>query len=137
MDLKEGDEVDLIIGEETNLGYNALINDEFEGLLYHNEIFVNLEWEMKTIGYIKKIRSDGKIDVSLQPQGFLNVIDTHCLQILKKLKKTRTLDFSDKSRPEDIMDEFQMSKKAFKKALGVLFKDKWIIIEPYRIVLIE
>ena len=72
MGLKEGDEVDLIIGEETNLGYNALINDEFDGLLYHNEIFVNLEWDMKIIGYIKKIRSDGKIDVSLQPQGFSN-----------------------------------------------------------------
>ena len=71
------------------------------------------------------------------PQGFLNVIDTHCLQILKKLKRTGTLYFSDKSSPEDIMDEFQMSKKAFKKALGVLYKDKWIIIEPYRIVLIE
>jgi predicted RNA-binding protein (virulence factor B family) len=56
---------------------------------------------------------------------------------LKKLKRTGTLDFSDKSSPEDIMDEFQMSKKAFKKALGVLYKDKWIIIEPYRIVLIE
>ena len=92
---------------------------------------------MKIIGYIKKIRSDGKIDVSLQPQGFLNVINTHCLQILKKLRRTGTLYFSDKSSPEDIMEEFQMSKKAFKKALGVLYKDKWIIIEPHRIILIE
>ena len=137
MDLKEGDEVDLIIGEETNLGYNALVNDEFDGLLYHNEIFVNLEWDTKIIGYIKKIRSDGKIDLSLQPQGFLNVINTHCLQILKKLRRTGTLYFSDKSSPEDIMEEFQMSKKAFKNALGVLYKDKWIIIEPHRIILIE
>ena len=137
MDLKEGDEVDLIIGEETNLGYNALVNDEFDGLLYHNEIFINLDWDMKIIGYIKKIRSDGKIDVSLQPQGFLNVINTHCLQILKKLRKTGTLYFSDKSSPEDIMEEFQMSKKAFKNALGVLYKDKWIIIESHRIILIE
>ena len=137
MDLKEGDEVDLIIGEETNLGYNALVNDEFDGLLYHNEIFINLDWDMKIIGYIKKIRSDGKIDVSLQPQGFLNVINTHCLQILKKLRRTGTLYFSDKSSPEDIMEEFQMSKKAFKNALGVLYKDKWIIIESHRIILIE
>ena len=137
MEYEIGDRVMLSIQRATDLGYIVLIDDEFEGLLYHNEIFINLEWKMKTVGYIKKIRSDGKIDVSLQPQGFLNVIDTHCLQILKKLKRTGTLDFSDKSSPEDIMDEFQMSKKAFKKALGVLFKDKWIIIEPYRIVLIE
>ena len=137
MDLKEGDEVELVIGEETNLGFNAIINDEFEGLLYHNEVFINLEWDMKTTGYIKKIRSDGKIDVSLQQQGFLNVIDNHCHQILKRLKITGVIDFSDKSSPKDIMNEFQMSKKAFKKALGVLYKDKWITIEPYRILLIK
>jgi hypothetical protein len=137
MDLKKGDKVDLTICEETNLGFNAIINNEFEGLLYHNEIFINLEWDMKITGYIKKIRSDGKIDVSLQQQGFLNIIDNNCRQILERLKITGVLDFSDKSSPEDIMNEFQMSKKAFKKALGVLYKDKWITIEPYRILLIK
>ena len=78
MELDLGEKVELIIGRETDLGFNVVINGSLEGLLYKNEVFEPLERNTKKIGYIKKIREDGKYDISLQPQGFLNVIDTHC-----------------------------------------------------------
>jgi hypothetical protein len=137
MELDVGDKVELIIGRETDLGFNVLINDSFEGLLYENEIFEPLCRNMKKHGYIKKIREDGKYDISLKPQGFLKVIDSNCAIVLKKLEPTGELHLSDKSNPDDIMQQVQLSKKAFKKALGVLYKKKKIIIEENKIVLLS
>jgi len=137
MDLDIGEKVGLLIERETDLGFSVLINGSFEGLLYENEIFEPIEKNMEKIGYIKKIREDGKYDVSLQPQGFLNVIESNCAIILKKLEPLGELNLSDKSNPDDIMQQLQLSKKAFKKALGVLYKEKKIIIEKNRIVLLS
>ena len=137
MELDIGDKVELIIGRETDLGFNVLINDSFEGLLYENEIFEPLCRNMKKEGYIKKIREDGKYDISLKPQGFLNVINFNCAIILKKLEPSGELHLSDKSNPDDIMQQVQLSKKAFKKALGVLYKRKKIMIESNKIVLLS
>ena len=81
-----GEKVSLIIERETDLGFSVLINGSFKGLLYENEIFEPIEKNMEILGYIKKIREDGKYDVSLQPQGFLNVIESNCSLILNKLK---------------------------------------------------
>ena len=137
MELDIGDKVELIIGRETDLGFNVLINDSFEGLLYENEIFEPLCRNMKKDGYIKKIREDGKYDISLKPQGFLNVINSNCAIVLKKLEPSGELHLSDKSNPDDIMQQVQLSKKAFKKALGVLYKRKKIMIESNKIVLLS
>ena len=136
MDLDIGEKVGLVIERETDLGFSVLINGSFEGLLYENEIFEPIEKNMEKIGYIKKIREDGKYDVSLQPQGFLNVIESNCAIILKKLEPLGELNLSDKSNPDDIMQQLQLSKKAFKKALGVLYKERKVIIEKNRIVLL-
>ena len=136
MDLDIGEKVGLVIERETDLGFSVLINGSFEGLLYENEIFEPIEKKMEKIGYIKKIREDGKYDVSLQPQGFLNVIESNCAIILKKLEPLGELNLSDKSNPDDIMQQLQLSKKAFKKALGVLYKERKIIIEKNRRVLL-
>lgn len=137
MELYVGDKVELIIGRETDLGFNVLINDSFEGLLYENEIFEPLCRNMKKDGYIKKIIEYGKYDISLKPQGFLKVIDSNCAIVLKKLEPTGELHLSDKSNPDDIMQQVQLSKKAFKKALGVLYKIKKIMIESNKIVLLS
>ncbi len=137
MELNEGDKVDLIIGQKTHLGYTVLINEFCEGLLYNNEIFKDLEEGMKTEGYIKKIREDKKIDVALRPQGFRNTINEDVAKILDKLSKNKFLMLTDKSSPESIKFHLQMSKKAFKKAIGNLYKQKKIKIETDRIVLIE
>ena len=136
MELDVGEKVGLRIERKTDLGFSVLINNYFEGLLYENEIFEPIEVNMEVLGYIKKIREDGKYDVSLQPQGFLNVIESNCKFILKKLETTGELNLSDRSNPDDIMRQLLLSKKAFKRAIGVLYKEKKILIEKNRILLL-
>lgn len=136
--MKEGDEVDLIIGVETPLGYNVLINFENEGLLYRNEIFSKISEGQKIKGYIKKIREDGKIDVSLTPQGFKNNIDEFKRTVLAALASNDgVLYYTDKSTPEDIKIGLQMSKKSFKKAIGILYKERKIKILTDKIEIIK
>ncbi|WP_088324783.1 DNA-binding protein [Polaribacter tangerinus] len=136
---KEGDKVNLLIETTTALGYTVLIDDEFDGLLFRNEVFEELEENMEVVGYIKKIREDGKIDVSLRPQGFKNVIDLDVEKVLQKLKNSREgfLLLTDKSSPDSIRFHLKMSKKAFKKAIGNLYKQKKILIKQDRIELIK
>lgn len=135
MEFEIGDQVEIIIGRETDLGFNVIINESFEGLLYKNEVFEPLERNSRKSAYIKKIREDGKFDISLQLQGFLHVIESQCDKILKRLKKSGDLYLTDKSSPEEILQEVHLSKKAFKKAIGVLYKKKKIKLEKDRIVL--
>ena len=135
MDLKVGDKVDLIIGLQTHLGFTVLINEQYEGLLYKNEVFTELEEGVKIKGYIKKIREDERIDVSLQPQGFKNVIDVDVEKVYEKLKEKGTLMLTDKSSPESIKFHLQMSKKAFKRAVGSLYKQQLIELKEDRIEL--
>lgn len=139
MDLQEGDKVQLIIETETGLGYTVLINEEFDGLLYRSEVFQPLEENMEVTGYIKNIREDGKIDVSLRPQGFRNVIDADVEKVLQKLKDSREgfLLLTDKSSPDSIRFHMKMSKKAFKKAVGNLYRNKLIVIKEDRIELVK
>lgn len=139
MDLQEGNQVTLLIETETSLGYTVLINNEFEGLLYRNEVFQDIEVGLEVAGFIKNIREDGKIDVSLRPQGFKNVIDKDVDKILKTLKNSNLgyLLLTDKSSPEAIKFQLQMSKKAFKKAIGNLYKQQLIVIKEDRIELLE
>lgn len=134
MDLKIGDRVTIIIGVETALGYTVLIDESIKGLIYRNEIFKPLEEGQKTIGFIKNIREDGKIDVSLQPMGYRNTIDGDKEKILMQLQKNGgRLNITDKSSPESIKFHLQMSKKAFKRALGALYKEKKVLLFPDRI----
>ncbi len=137
MDLKVGDKVNLIIEKETPLGYTVLINDEFEGLVYQDDVYIELEEGMEGIGFIKTIREDGKIDVSLRPQGYEKVIATDTETILEQLRESPNgyILITDKSSPDSIRFHFNMSKKAFKKAVGNLYKQKLIAINEDRIEL--
>ena len=135
--LQEGDQVNLKIVEQTPLGYSVLIDDEFDGLLFNSEVYQDLEEGMETYGYVKKIREDGKIDISLRPQGFRNVIDSDADVILRKLDEKGFLMLTDKSSPESIKFRLQMSKKAFKRAIGGLYKDKKILLKEDRIELLK
>lgn len=136
MEVKVGDKVDLVIGVQTALGYTVLINETCEGLLFNSDVYELLEEGQRTVGYIKNIREDGKIDVSLRPQGFKNVIDIDVQKILDKLQKDGFLLLTDKSSPESIKFHLQMSKKAFKKAVGKLYRAKKITLRSDRIELI-
>jgi predicted RNA-binding protein (virulence factor B family) len=138
MNLQEGEKVNLIIETETGLGYTVLINEEFDGLLFRSEVFQELEENMEVTGYVKNIREDGKIDVSLRPQGFRNVIDSDVDKVLTRLKNSKEgfILITDKSSPDSIRFHMKMSKKAFKKAVGNLYKQKLIIIKEDRIELV-
>ncbi len=125
---KKGDAVQLLIMGEGELGWNVVINKKYIGLVYASDVFKKLYPLSEEKGYIKTIREDGKIDVSLQPQGYEN-IDEFQQIILDKLHENYGLLYlSDKSTPEEIRDELEMSKKNFKKAIGGLYRDHKIEI---------
>jgi hypothetical protein len=124
-----GQEVDLIIESETDLGYKAIINNSHWGILYENEVFEQLAKGLKLKGYIKKIRTDNKIDLSLHPLGY-DKVDPITQMILDELKKERGfIAVSDKSDAELVYRVFGISKKSFKQAVGALYKRRLITIE--------
>ena len=134
MELEIGQKVSIIIGKETSLGFIVLIEESFEGLVYKSEVFSDLEEGITTVGYIKNIREDEKIDVSLRPLGYRNTIEDDKAKILHQLtQKNGVLQLTDKSSPESIKFHLQMSKKAFKRALGALYKEKKVLLHQDRI----
>ncbi|WP_127844203.1 CvfB family protein [Psychroflexus aestuariivivens] len=124
------DEVDLIVTNPTDMGFNVIINEIHLGLLYKDEVFQELKTGDRLKGVIKKIRPDNKIDVSLQRPGYRG-IEPNAQKILDKLETSedRFLPIHDKSKPELIYDTVHLSKKAFKKAIGTLYKNRQISIE--------
>ncbi|MCD7936146.1 MAG: S1-like domain-containing RNA-binding protein [Tannerellaceae bacterium] len=129
-------EVNLLIAEETEIGYKVIINNLHWGLIYYNEVFRHLEMGERVKGYIKEIREDEKIDVSLTPLGYKKV-EGVTGQILDSLQaQGGFLPVHDKSDPEQIYALFHCSKKAFKQAIGALYKEKKILIEPNGIRLV-
>lgn len=128
-----GQEVDLLVARKSDLGYNVIINHVHWGLVFKNEVFQPLKIGQKLKGYIKEVREDEKIDVSLQPVGY-EKIDGLSKTILDKLKDNGgVLDVSDKSAPDEIYNLFGCSKKNYKKATGALFKKGVIEIEDREI----
>lgn len=121
-DYKEGDKVSLTIGPKTDLGIKAIVNNGHWGLLYQNEIFQSLRIGHKVTGYIKKLREDGRIDLSLSRTGRGKVIDFNA-KLLEYIEQHGGQIFlHDKSSPEDIKRELGVSKKTFKSGVGNLLK---------------
>ena len=134
-DLEE--EVDLIIVNETDLGYNAIIDNSHFGILYKNEVFQPLNPGDRVQGYIKKIRTDGKIDLRLEKIGY-EKISSFVDRIIAELQKNKGfLPLTDKSSPEEIYKTFKISKKNFKAAIGALYKKRFIAIEENGIRLLD
>lgn len=132
-----GQEVDLMIYNQTDLGYSAIVNNAHWGVLYENEVFRHLSRGKKLKGYIKKIREDDKIDLMLEKPGYEKV-DEISKTILDKLEKNNgVLWLTDKSEPEEIYQLLGISKKVFKKAIGALYKAKLITLEENAIRLVE
>jgi predicted RNA-binding protein (virulence factor B family) len=134
--VNEGDEVDLIIANESSLGINVIVNGLHKGLLYHNELFTQIKPGDRLKGFVKKIREDNKIDVSLQKQGYGN-IEPNAALILEQLNDNDGfLALNDKSNPELIKAQLGMSKKTFKKAIGALYRQKLVIFEDQGVRLV-
>ena len=131
------EEVDLEIYAFTDLGFKVAINDQYTGLVYNNQVYEKYEEGQKIKGYITGVREDGRIDVSLQPDKGRHVHSTFD-KILKYLEDSGGKSkFGDKSSPEDIKREFQISKKVFKQAIGGLYKQGKIIITKEGIELVS
>ncbi len=135
-DLEQGDEVNLLITEESDLGYSAVINQRYMGLLYHNEVFEDLKAGDQRRGFIKKIREGNKIDLSLQVIGFRHILDLKDSLMINLEEDNGSILLGDKSSPEDIYNRLKISKKAFKKAIGSLYKERLIEISDYEIKLV-
>ena len=136
--IQKFDEVDLIVSHITEIGINVIINEKYKGLLYKDEVYDDaIRTGDRMIGFIKNIRPDNKIDVSLQKQGYENV-EPNAEKILDELRASRGfLRLNDNSHPEDIKTVLKMSKKTFKKAIGALYKDKLIEIKEDGIHLVK
>lgn len=136
-EFQEGQSVELVIGDRTEIGYKALINNSQEGMLYKNEVFQTLRKGQHIKGFIKKVREDGKIDLCLQKPGHEKVeeVSERIIDILKA--RGGFIYVTDKSAPETIYGMFGVSKKTFKKAIGALYKKRLILIESNGIRLIK
>ena len=131
--LVEGQQVEVIVWQKTDLGFKVIIDQKYQGLVYANEVFEALSIGDIKAAYIKKLRPDGKIDVALQRQGYLAARDMSSA-VLQKIKDSGgILELGDKSSPEDIKAELGMSKKNFKKILGGLYKAGEIEIYDYEV----
>ena len=133
-------EVDLLVAEDNEIGYKVIINNTHWGLVYHSEVFQRLEKGDHVKGYIKEVREDEKIDVSLTPLGYLKIegLAGIAKTILDSLKaQGGYVAVHDKSEPELIYSLFRCSKKAFKQAIGALYKQKIINLEAEGIRLIN
>lgn len=128
--LAEGDMVELLVYAFSDLGAKVVINNNFGGLLFKNELFVNPAIGERLQGYVKKIREDGKIDVTLRSGGAREAASDREV-ILDALKAHNgLLPLSDKSTPEAIAAMLRMSKKSFKKGIGGLYKEGLVDITP-------
>jgi hypothetical protein len=137
VDFTSGDEVDILIDRFTDLGVRVIINNKYFGLVYEDDIYKDLSVGDKTKGYIKKIRDDRKIDVSLRKIGYGRIEDAK-EKILAELKTANGfLPLTDNSSPAQIKRRLKISKGSFKKAIGGLYKENIIDIKSKGIKLIK
>lgn len=131
-----GQAVDLLIYDRTDIGYKAIINDTFSGMLFFSEVFQTLEIGQRLPGFIKQMRDDGKIDLCLHQPGY-SKIDPLADKILATLRaRGGFIAVTDQSAPEVIYALFGISKKTYKKAVGALYKQRLITLEESGIRLI-
>ena len=124
-----GEEVEVMVWQRTDLGYKVIVDNKFSGMLFHNEVFRQLEIGMRIPAYIKQVRPDGKIDLELQKAGF-HKVDDFAEVLLQYIRDNggRT-SINDKTDAETIYDAFGVSKKTFKKAVGDLYRKRLIVLE--------
>lgn len=128
-EFEERQKVTLMIAESTDLGVKVVVNDRYWGLLYRDEIFTPLQTGQRVEGYIKKLRADRKLDVTLNASGYGRIEGAAGTVLTLLEAKGGFMPFTDKSDPDEVREVFGMSKKVFKQAIGSLFKERIISIE--------
>ena len=135
--LEGGQEVEIMITEESPLGYSCIINGMYKGLIYHNDVYQDVFVGDELIAYVKMIREDKLVDISLQKGGFKNVLSATEI-ILEYLENNDGfLNLHDKSSPDEIAEKFAMSKATFKKSIGVLYRHRKVLIKPDGVYLVR
>lgn len=132
-----GDKVSLLVWQKTDLGFKVIIDNEFAGLVYADQVFRPLTTGDRLNGYVDRVRPDGKIDVTIQPTGRRNT-EEFSEVLLQYLKDNNGhCDLGDKSPAELISDRFKVSKKTFKKAVGDLYKRRLIELSDNGLTLLQ
>lgn len=131
---RDGDAVEGLLWGKSDLGYKVIVDGKYNGLLFANEVFQTLNYGQKITAYVRETRNDGKLDLTLTPQG-RQKISPLAQQLLEKLQIVGSLSLHDNSPAAEIKAQLQMSKKSFKQVIGQLYKQKKIIIEADRITL--
>ncbi len=135
--INQGDEVDLLVYNETAMGYTCIINSKHKGLIYHNDIYQDVRVGDQLKGYVKLIREGNLIDLSLQKIGFKHVLSSTDL-ILEYLREhDGYLELTDKSSPDLIERRFNMSKATFKKSLGILYRQRQVTLHEDGVRLVK
>ena len=130
------EKVELIVTNKTEIGFNLIVNELHQGLVYHDDVFQDLKTGDKLTGWVKKTRKDNKIDITLQRPGYRS-IEPNADAVYNELQlQNGFLPLTDKSTPEEIKNWLEMSKKSFKRAVGKLYKKRLISIEEDGIRLI-
>lgn len=137
MSLETGQEVDLLVYDESPLGFSCIINNAHKGLIYHNDIYQEVFVGDELKGYVKNIRPDKLIDLSFQKSGFKNVLDSTDVVLEAIEKNNGFLNLHDKSSPEEISIRLSMSKATFKKAIGILYRQRKVLIKPEGVYLVK
>lgn len=128
-DYRQGDKVEVMVWQQTDLGFKVIVDNQYSGMLYRNEVFRTLECGMHMQAYVKQVREDGKIDLELQ-QGGVRKVDDFSEVLLNHIKENDGFtSMNDKTDAELIYETFGVSKKTFKKAVGELYKKRLIILE--------
>ena len=127
--LTHGTLVDIVVWQKTDLGFKAIVNNRFQGLLFENQIFQPIHSGDRLTAYVDHVRQDGKIDLTLQPTGRQHTLDFAEVLLRYLYENDGHCNLGDKSPAELIYDRFGVSKKAFKKAIGDLYKRRLIVIE--------
>ncbi len=135
--VNEGDAVDLILWRESDIGYNVIINNKHTGVLHNSDVFKNMEYGERLKGFIKTVREDNKLDVTIGERGYNRVLSDKekLLQLLQE--NDGYLPYHDRSKPEDIYAFFGISKKTFKMIIGALYKERKIELTKTGIKLLE
>ncbi|MCB0771104.1 MAG: GntR family transcriptional regulator [Flavobacteriales bacterium] len=132
--VKKGEVVQLVVYAKSELGISVIVNNIHQGLVHANELFRTVSIGDRITGYVKTVREDNKLDITLQPIGYRQYIDVNTEMLAKRLRATGFLPLTDKSDAEFIHAEFGISKKAFKKALGALYKDRVVRLEESGVI---
>lgn len=135
-DFALNDKVEVLLTEEHELGYKLIVDNQFSGMLYKSDTFSQVYVGLKTTAYVKKVREDDKIDVSLQPSGVERTTSQENVILSYLQAQNGFMTFTDKSSPEEIYAAFEMSKKTFKKVIGALYKSRLVSIEKDGVYLI-